>query len=100
MNDESLKISKKTFISSVLILLLLMIVAGVLALTLPQGSYERTISDGREVVVADSYTPITDGERLPFYRIFTAPFEVLASDDAVTIIGIIIWAGTALWAWA
>lgn len=91
MNDQSLKISKKTFISSVLILLLLMIAAGVLALTLPQGSYERTISDGREVVVADSYTAIENGERLPFFRIFAAPFEVLASDDAVTIIGIIIF---------
>ena len=91
MNDQALKISKKTFISSVLILLVLMIAAGVLALTLPQGSYERTISDGREVVVADSYTAIENGTRLPFYRIFTAPFEVLASDDAVTIIGIIVF---------
>ena len=91
MDNQALKISKKTFFSSVAILLLLMIVAGILALTLPQGSYERTIADGREVVVADSYTAITDGSRLPFYRIFTAPFEVLASEDAVTIIGIIIF---------
>lgn len=91
MDNQALKISKKTFISSVAILLLLMIIAGILALTLPQGSYERALSDGREVVVADSYTAITDGDRLPFYRIFTAPFEVLASDDAVTIIGIIIF---------
>ncbi len=89
MNDQSLTISKKTFISSVLILLLLMIIAGVLALTLPQGSYERIIENGREIVVANSYTTITDGTRLPFYRIFTAPFEVLFSDDAITIIGII-----------
>lgn len=89
MNEQSLTISKKTFISSVAILLLLMIVAGILALTLPQGSYERIIENGREVVVADSYTAITDGTRLPFYRIFTAPVEVLFSDDAITIIGII-----------
>ena len=88
MNDQALKISKKTFISSVLILLLLMISAGVLALTIPQGSYERTIANGREVVVADSYTPITNGQRLPFYRIFTAPFEVLASEDGTTIMGL------------
>ena len=91
MDNQALKISQKTFLSSVAILLLLMIIAGILALTLPQGSYERTITDGREVVVADSYTSITDGSRLPFYRIFTAPIEVLASDDAVTIIGIIIF---------
>ncbi len=91
MDNQALKISKKTFLSSVAILLLLMIIAGILALTLPQGSYKRTITDGREVVVADSYTSITDGSRLPFYRIFTAPIEVLASDDAVTIIGIIIF---------
>ncbi len=89
MNEQSLTISKKTFISSVVILLLLMIVAGILALTLPQGSYDRIVEDGREIVVADSYTAITDGTRLPFYRIFTAPFEVLVSDDAITIIGII-----------
>ncbi len=91
MNDQALKISKKTFISSVLILLLLMISAGVLALTIPQGSYERTIANGREVVVADSYTPVTNGQRLPFYRIFTAPFEVLASEDGTTIMGIILF---------
>lgn len=91
MDNQALKISKKTFISSVVILLLLMIIAGILALTLPQGSYERTISEGREIVVADSYTEITDGNRLPLYRIFTAPLEVLVSDDAATIIGIIIF---------
>lgn len=68
-----------------------MIAAGVLTQLLPQGSYQHTLIDGREVVVADSYSLLEDVGRLPFYRVFTAPIEVLWSGDAVTIIGIIIF---------
>ncbi|MBO5197766.1 MAG: YfcC family protein [Lachnospiraceae bacterium] len=91
MEDTALKISKKTFLTSLIILLALMLFAGVLTQILPQGSYVREIADGREVVAADSYTVTEDGERLPFWKVFTAPFLVLFSSDGVTVLGIILF---------
>ena len=69
-----------------------MIIAGILALTLPQGSL-RTHNYGRPRGRRRRLLHIDYGRKPspPFYRIFTAPIEVLASDDAVTIIGIIIF---------
>ena len=91
MQDNSLKISKRTFITSVLILLVLMLFAGILTQTLPQGSFQRTVEDGREVVVAGSYEMTENAGRMPFWRVFTAPVEVLWSQDGMTVIGIILF---------
>lgn len=91
MQDNSLKISKRTFITSVLILLVLMVFAGILTQTLPQGSFQRTVEDGREVVTAGSYEMADNAERMPFWRVFTAPVEVLWSADGMTVIGIILF---------
>ena len=92
MMDEKAgaQISKKAFIQSALIILLLMIVAGVLTLVLPTGSYERTMVDGRSVIVPDSYQ-VTTGVHYPVWRWFTAPIEVLWGTDALTIITIIVF---------
>ncbi len=71
------QISKKAFIQSAVIILLLMIVAGVLTRVLPTGSYERTLVDGRSVINPDSFQTTT-GVHYPIWRWFTAPVEVLA----------------------
>ena len=92
MNDiESfgLKIGKKTFISTAAVLLAVMVFALVLTQVVPMGVYERTTVDDREVIVAGSYKQTT-GNRLPVWRIVTAPFEVFASKDAMTAIMIIL----------
>lgn len=91
MEDTALKISKKTFITSVVILFCLMLAAGVLTQAMPQGSYERSMQDGREVVEADSYLASPDADKMPFYKVFTAPVMVLFSEDGVTILGIILF---------
>lgn len=92
MNEEKAKagvqISKQSFITSAVILFALMMFAGILTLVVPQGGYSRELMDGREVVTAGSFMYV-EGIRLPVWRWFTAPFEVLVGSDAATVIVII-----------
>ena len=84
------QISKKAFIQSALILLILMIAAGVLTQVLPTGSFQRAEVDGNLEIVADSYAP-TSGVIYPVWRWFTAPVEVLWGSDAAMVITIIVF---------
>jgi len=84
------QISKKAFIQSALIILLLMLVAGLLTRVLPTGSFERSLLDGRSVIDPDSYQ-VTTGVNYPVWRWFTAPVEVLWGPDALVIITIIVF---------
>ena len=84
------RISRKSFVSSLTILAVLMVLAGLLTRILPTGFYERILTDGRESVVPGSFR-FTDQVDYPFYRIFTAPVEVLFGEDALTIIVIILF---------
>ncbi len=84
------QISRKAFIQSAVILLVLMIVAGILTRIIPTGEYQRIDLDGRESIVADSYA-ITERPDYPIWRWFTAPLEVLAGPDSLTIIVIIVF---------
>jgi len=88
--DTSVKINKKLFLSAMAILLLLMIGAGILTLVVPTGSYEKIIVDGRETIDPNTFQ-FTDTEPLPVWRWFTAPIEVLWSDDGALVIGIILF---------
>ncbi|MCX6056388.1 MAG: AbgT family transporter [Chloroflexi bacterium] len=91
MDDKAgARISKKAFLQSALILLLLMVVAGVLTRVLPAGSFERNIVEGRTVIVPGSYQTIS-AQNYPVWRWFTAPFEVLWGQDALVIITIILF---------
>ena len=85
---SSIRISTKAFVSSIIILLVLMILAGTLTYVIPRGSYERVEVDGNVAIVPDTYA-FNDGEPYPVWRWFTAPVEVLFSSDAVTVIFII-----------
>ena len=84
------QISKKAFLQSALIILLLMLVAGLLTRVLPTGSFERSLLDGRSVIDPDSYQ-VTTGVNYPVWRWFTAPIEVLWGPDALVIITIIVF---------
>ncbi len=88
--NETIRIGKKTFIFSTVVLLLLMIFAGVLTYILPAGSYDRSAVDGTQVIVDGTYREI-DTQPLSPIRWLTAPFEVLGSSDGITIIVIIIF---------
>lgn len=87
-NEASIKIGKRTFITAVIILGILMITVGILTRVIPQGSYDRVLSDGREVIVQNTYHA-TQVPTLPIWRWFTAPIEVLGSADGATIIVIV-----------
>lgn len=87
---NGVNINKKAFISSVLILLVLMIIAGILTNIIPTGNYERELVEGRVVINPDSFR-FTNESSYPIWRWFTAPFEVLWSNDAAIVIAIIIF---------
>jgi uncharacterized ion transporter superfamily protein YfcC len=53
--DAGIKISKKSFLSSLIILLILMIISGVLTRILPPGEYDRIIVDGRETIDINTF---------------------------------------------
>ena len=90
MEEKStLRIGKKAFLTSVGILLILVIIAGILTVVVPSGKFQRTTTDGREVIVKDSYRRI-EKPYYPVYRWITAPIEVLWGPDSVTVIGIIL----------
>jgi len=74
------QISKKAFIQSALILLLLMIIAGVLTRVLPTGLFERQVVDGRTVITPGSYQVVPQPD-YPIWRWFVAPVEVLFTPD-------------------
>jgi uncharacterized ion transporter superfamily protein YfcC len=76
MENESrlINITKKSFISVVLILLALIITAGILTYVIPAGEYARDILGQ---IIPDTYSELPLDEGYPIWRWFTAPFEVL-----------------------
>ena len=89
-NDSGIKISMKSFLSSLVILLILMIASGMLTRILPPGEYDRIIVEGRETIDINSFEFI-EKQNYPVYRWFTAPVEVLWSEDSLTVIVIILF---------
>ena len=88
MNQQSIKIGKRSFILSLSVLLALMILATVLSYTLPSGSFRRETVDGHEQIVAGTFQPV-EKPKIPLWRFLTSPFEVFLSDDAA-IVGVIL----------
>ena len=84
------QISRKAFLQSAAILLILMIAAGVLTRVVPAGEYARSTLEGREVVVPGSFE-LTSRPDYPVWRWLTAPVEVLFSSDGLTIFTIILF---------
>ncbi len=75
--NKALSIGKKSFIISFAILLALMVFAGVITRVVPAGEYDRLSVDGREMVVEGTFRLVEDAQKLPIYKWFTAPIEVL-----------------------
>ncbi|HCO47944.1 MAG TPA: hypothetical protein DIT55_00285 [Spirochaetaceae bacterium] len=85
-----LRISRKAFLTSFFVLFALMLGAGILSAVLPSGSYERVEGEFGLQVLPDTYR-VAEKPSYPFWRWFTAPFEVLASEDGVQAIIIIVF---------
>lgn len=88
--EGAIKIGRGAFVFAAVIILLLMVASGVLTRIVPPGSYERVIEDGREKVVHGSFA-YEEPVDYPVWRWFTAPVEVLFSEDNVTLITIILF---------
>nr|WP_122012158.1 YfcC family protein [Maliibacterium massiliense] len=86
--QQGIVIGKKVFLSAVLILFMLMLVALTLSLALPQGQFQRRMVDGRAEIIPGTYA-LQETGRIAWWRVFTAPFEVLAGEDAVMAVTII-----------
>ncbi len=84
------QISQRAFLQSVVILFVLMIAAGVLTRVVPAGTYSYTMQEGRQMIDPQSYQPAPHPD-YPVWRWFTAPLEVLAGPDGLTIIVIIVF---------
>jgi len=91
MQEKSgVQISQKSFLQSLLILLVLMLAAGLLTRLVPAGEYQRLEMDGREMIDPASFQYVPAPE-YPVWRWLTAPLEVLAAPDGLTVIIIIIF---------
>ena len=56
-NNSGIQISKKSFFSSVAILFVLMMAAGILTYVIPAGTFEKVIVDGKEAIVPGQHDP-------------------------------------------
>lgn len=85
------QISRKAFIQSFIILLVLMLAAGILTRVVPAGSYNRIQGGERQVIVPGSYLPAAQPPNYPIWRWIVAPFEVLGGPDSLSIITILVF---------
>lgn len=86
---KGIRIGKRAFITSAMIILGLMIVSGILTRVILPGSYERVTVNGIETIVPDSFRYI-DQAALPVFRWFTAPIEVLFGENAPVVVVLIL----------
>ncbi|MFN3412098.1 MAG: hypothetical protein ACK4YF_08070, partial [Exilispira sp.] len=89
-SSTTIVISKKAFISSLIILLVLTLIAGILTQIIPQGQYQRVKTLDGEKIIPDSFSFINQ-KPLPIYHFFTAWFEVLIYSGNTLVISIIIF---------
>jgi uncharacterized ion transporter superfamily protein YfcC len=83
------QIGRRAFVQSLVILFALMMIAGVLTLILPAGTYTRLELGGRDSIDPASFqfTPKPD---YPAWRWFLAPVEVLGGENGLTVVVIIL----------
>lgn len=90
MEEKTIKISKKAFLNSLAILFVLMCLALLLTYIVPSGTYKKVTTNGIETIDPNSFTYIPK-VKLPVYKLFTAPIEVLFTKDAALVITIILF---------
>jgi uncharacterized ion transporter superfamily protein YfcC len=83
------QIGRRAFIQSVVILFILMMIAGILTLVIPAGTYDTMEVDGRQMIDPNSFQYV-EKPAYPVWRWFVAPIEVLGSEAGPTIIVIIV----------
>jgi len=87
--DSSLKISVKSFVTSVSVIFALMVFTYVLTFILPGGEYQRTVNSAGNTIVDTSagFTYVEGG--LPFWKWLLSPVLVLEAEGSATLIAVI-----------
>ena len=80
-------INIKSFITVMILLVIILIFSGCLSYFIPQGAFERT-EDG--AIIPNTFV-LGSIQGIAFWRVLTAPVRVFASSDAITIIMISIF---------
>jgi len=87
--SKGLNISAKSFITSILVILVLMILTYILTLILPGGSYLRSPdANGNLVIDTENGFSFADGG-IPFWKWLLSPILVLGSSGSTTLIAVI-----------
>lgn len=84
--NRLVNISRKSFISVLILLVVLMAVSVVLTYVIPKGAYQTKIVDGEEAVDYQSYSPLDTAAGIPVWKGVLAPFLLLGSGDGINII--------------
>ena len=88
---KGLNISAKSFITAIIVILILMICTYALSFIIPGGEYARTLDDsGRTIIDTSAGFKYVEGG-MPFWKWLLSPFLVLGSDDGMTLIAVIIF---------
>lgn len=88
-NDKGLNISAKSFLTSILVIFLLMVLTYLLTIFLPTGSYNRIPdSSGNLLIDTTSGFSYVEGG-IPFWKWLLSPILVLTSSSSGTLLAII-----------
>lgn len=80
MSEVSVKFGLKSFLTVVGILIAVILAVGILTYVIPAGSFDTEKVNGKTQIIQGTFHYLTDAEvttRLPVWRWFTAPFEML-----------------------
>ncbi|MBR6321916.1 MAG: hypothetical protein IKR59_03520 [Lachnospiraceae bacterium] len=88
MNPEKklVNISRKSFVSVLILLAVLMAVSILLTYVIPKGAYRTTVVDGKEVTDYQSYISLPDASGIPVWKGIASPVLILGSSDGLNII--------------
>ena len=86
---RNFRINRKTVVTRLVSILVIYLLVGIATYLIPQGMYDRTVENGHEVIINDSFRFLESGH-LPVWRWFTAPFEALVSGSSSTFVIIIL----------
>lgn len=84
--NRLVNISRKSFISVLILLLALMALSVVLTYVLPKGAYRTAVVDGEPVTDYQSYIPLENESGIPVWKGVLAPFLLLGGGDGINII--------------
>ena len=89
MNNKSLSISTRSFLTAILVIFVLMVITYSLTLLIPGGEYARVPNENGHLIIDTSagFTPVEGG--LPFWKWALSPFLCLGAEGGGTLIAVI-----------